>query len=62
MLNRGHLIWGPDHKYGQVYNFQVQYYKGEPYLFFWAGDDSVGGHGEGKYYMVRGGIELCFRE
>ena len=48
----GHLIWGPDHKYGQVYNFQVQQYKGEPYLFFWAGDDSVGGHGEGKYYML----------
>lgn len=48
----GHMIWGPDHKYGQVYNFQVQYYKGEPYLFFWAGDDSVGGHGEGKYYML----------
>lgn len=46
------MIWGPDHRYGEVYNFQVQMYKGEPYLTFWAGDDSVGGHGEGKYYMV----------
>lgn len=48
----GSMIWGPDHRYGEVYNFQVQTYKGEPFLFFWAGDDSIGGHGEGKYYMV----------
>ncbi len=45
-------MWGPDHHYGEVYNFQVQTYKGEPVLIFWAGDDSIGGHGEGKYYMV----------
>jgi hypothetical protein len=50
---RGSLVWGPDHHYGEVYNFQVQTYKGEPVLIFWAGDDSIGGHGEGKYYMVR---------
>lgn len=48
----GSLIWGPDHRYGEVYDFQVQTYKGEQYLFFWAGDDSVGGHGKGKYYML----------
>ncbi|KAK3719322.1 hypothetical protein LTR37_004541 [Vermiconidia calcicola] len=50
--HEGSLVWGPDHHYGEVYNFQVQIYKGEPYLFFWAGDDSIGGHGEGKYYML----------
>ena len=48
----GSLVWGPDRHYGEVYNFQVQQYKGEDYLVFWAGDDSIGGHGEGKYYMV----------
>ena len=52
IVRRGAMIWGNDHRYGEVYNFQVQMYKGEPYLTFWAGDDSVGGHGEGKYYMV----------
>ena len=50
--NSGSLVWGPDRHYGEVYNFQVQKYKGEDYLVFWAGDDSVGGHGEGKFYMV----------
>ncbi|KAI7711914.1 hypothetical protein KC353_g8643, partial [Hortaea werneckii] len=32
-------------------NFAVQEYKGEPYLTFWAGNDAVGGHGAGTYYM-----------
>lgn len=30
----------------------AQMWKGEQYLFFWAGEDSVGGHGAGHYYMV----------
>lgn len=30
----------------------VQEYRGEPYLTFWAGNDAVGGHGVGTYYMV----------
>ncbi|KAK6068271.1 secreted protein [Seiridium cupressi] len=50
--HEGGLIWGPDRRYGEVYNFQVQVYKGEPFMCFWAGDDSVGGHGEGRYYML----------
>ena len=52
MDSDGSLLWGPDRHYGEVYNFQVQKYKGEDYLVFWAGDDSIGGHGEGKYYML----------
>lgn len=37
---------------GQIYNFMVQEYLGEQYLTFWAGNDAVGGHGAGFYYMV----------
>lgn len=48
----GTLIWTTNQYYGQVYNLQVQEYKGKKYLTFWAGNDSVGGHGVGKYYMV----------
>ncbi|KAK5163920.1 uncharacterized protein LTR77_010315 [Saxophila tyrrhenica] len=52
MDHDGAMVWGPDHHYGEVYNFQVQKYKGEQVLVFWAGDDSIGGHGEGQYYML----------
>ncbi|GAB7366524.1 hypothetical protein MBLNU230_g8514t1 [Neophaeotheca triangularis] len=48
----GTLIWTPTHHYGEIYNFQVQQYKGKPYLTFWAGNDAVGGHGEGDIYML----------
>jgi hypothetical protein len=51
-LYSGDFIWASQHHYGQVYNFQVQQYKGEPYLTFWAGNDAVDGHGAGHYYMV----------
>ncbi|KAF2765508.1 hypothetical protein EJ03DRAFT_330895 [Teratosphaeria nubilosa] len=47
----GALIWTPKERFGQVYNIQVQHYKGEPYVCFWGGDDSIGGHGEGQIYM-----------
>ncbi|KAF7192007.1 hypothetical protein HII31_06652 [Pseudocercospora fuligena] len=47
----GSLIWTPNAYFGQVYNFQVQQYKGESFLTFWGGNDSVGGHGSGHYYM-----------
>lgn len=30
----------------------VQKYKDSNYLTFWAGNDAVGGHGAGAYYMV----------
>lgn len=49
----GTLIWTTEHIYGEVYNFQMQEYKGTPYLFFWAGNDAIGGHGEGYIHMVR---------
>lgn len=48
----GSLIWTVDHRIGEVYNLQVQDYKGKSYITYWAGDDSVGGHGAGKYYML----------
>jgi hypothetical protein len=48
----GNLVWTFDHYVGEVYNLQVQEYKGKPYITYWAGDDSVGGHGAGKYYML----------
>lgn len=48
----GSLVWAATEKYGQVYNLQVQSYKGQEYLTFWAGDDTVGGHGVGTHYML----------
>jgi hypothetical protein len=48
----GNLVWTFDHYVGEVYNLQVQEYKGKSYITYWAGDDSVGGHGAGKYYML----------
>jgi hypothetical protein len=48
----GSLIWTTSDYAGQAYNLQVQEYKGKDYLTFWAGNNSIGGHGVGKYYMV----------
>jgi len=50
----GAMIWSAAQHYGQIYNFQVQRYRDEDYLCFWAGNDAVGGHGVGKIYMVSG--------
>lgn len=52
----GTLIWSQHYSNqygGQAYNLQVQSYKGEDYLTFWLGDDTVRGHGAGTWYMVR---------
>jgi hypothetical protein len=49
--SKGHLFWCLS-GYEQIYNLMVQEYKGEQYLTFWAGNDAVGGHGAGYYYMV----------
>ena len=49
----GSLVWTSNDYHGQAYNLQVQEYHGESYLTFWAGDNSVGGHGVGQYFMVR---------
>ncbi|KAB8073765.1 ASST-domain-containing protein [Aspergillus leporis] len=46
----GHLVWTK--KYGQTYNLNVYTFKGQDYLTFWVGNDGVGGHGEGAYYML----------
>lgn len=47
----GNLVWTLPRRYGEVYNFQVEEFNGEPHLLFWAGDDAVGGHGAGRYFM-----------
>jgi len=47
----GSLIWTPHGSYGQIYNMQVLHYKGNDYVGFWGGNNSVGGHGSGTYYM-----------
>ncbi|KAB8225567.1 ASST-domain-containing protein [Aspergillus novoparasiticus] len=46
----GHLVWTK--RYGQSYNLNVYTFKGQDYLTFWMGNDGVGGHGEGAYYML----------
>lgn len=50
--SNGSLIWTADQQYGEIYNFRSQMYRGERYLTFWAGVDTIGGHGAGKYYML----------
>lgn len=52
MDNYGELVW-EHYVEGQGYNLKVQEYMGEQVLTFWVGNDGVGGHGEGDYYMVR---------
>lgn len=48
----GHMVWHRE-DFGNAYNLAVQKYKGKNVLTFWAGDDTVVGHGTGYYYMVR---------
>ena len=48
---RGDLIWMSD-AYGVTMNFQVQRYKDENYLTFWAGSKQATS-GKGNYYMVK---------
>lgn len=50
--SQGQLVW-MNATYGETFGLGVQRYKGQDYLTFWQGDDSVGGHGEGFYFMVR---------
>ena len=51
MDNAGEMVW-EHYVDGQGYNLKVQEYQGERVLTFWVGDDGIGGHGEGDYYMV----------
>jgi hypothetical protein len=55
---KGNLVW-MNATYGETFGLGVQTYKGKDYLTFWQGDDSVGGHGEGYYFMVRSGVLCC---
>ena len=48
----GHMVYFKD--YLPTYNANIYAFKGEQYITFWSGNDSVGGHGEGVYYMVSG--------
>ncbi|KUJ17246.1 uncharacterized protein LY89DRAFT_782413 [Mollisia scopiformis] len=48
----GHLVWTSSWEGQQIYNLMVQEYNGESYLTFWAGNDAVGGHGAGFYFML----------
>jgi hypothetical protein len=46
------LVWTSGWDKKQIYNLMAQEYKGHKYITFWAGNDAVGGHGAGSYYMV----------
>ncbi|KAL2863247.1 arylsulfotransferase family protein [Aspergillus lucknowensis] len=48
----GELVWTTPFDDVPVYNLDVNTYKGEDYLTFWAGDDQVDGHGDGVIYML----------
>ncbi|OAQ57556.1 arylsulfotransferase protein [Pochonia chlamydosporia 170] len=50
--HNGHLIWTSGWDKKQIYNLMTQEYKGHNYITFWAGNDAVGGHGAGSYYML----------
>lgn len=58
--NHGRLIWSK-HVQGQAYNFKVQEYKGQRVLTYWVGDDAVGGHGEGYFYVLNNKYEEIAR-
>lgn len=50
--HNGSLVWTSGEYEGEAYNLQVQEWRGEKYLTFWAGDNSVRGHGVGLHYML----------
>ncbi|KAJ1332007.1 Arylsulfotransferase (ASST) [Microdochium nivale] len=50
--NDGRLVWTSAYERQQLYDLKVQIYKDEPYLTFWSGDDTVGGHGAGTTHML----------
>ena len=55
--SQGSLLW-TEASFGEPYDLQVQTYLGQQYLTFWAGNDLVVGHGEGKYYMINSSYHL----
>lgn len=57
--SEGHLVWFRE--YRTTYNANVYTYKGERYLTFWAGNDAIGGHGDGTAYLVSDGLGLFLK-
>ncbi|KAJ5669870.1 hypothetical protein N7462_010940 [Penicillium macrosclerotiorum] len=55
----GHLVWFKE--LHTTYNANVYTYKGERYLTFWVGDDSIRGHGDGIYYMLNSHYEEVYK-
>ncbi|KAI5247604.1 hypothetical protein E4T43_01964 [Aureobasidium subglaciale] len=55
--DEGELVWMQKTE-GQPYNLDVQTYQGAPHLTYWLGDDTVGGHGEGDYYLLSSSYDL----
>lgn len=55
--DEGELVWMQKTE-GQPYNLDVQEYKGAPHLTYWLGDDTVGGHGEGDYYLLNSSYDV----
>ncbi|KAG9856337.1 hypothetical protein KCU98_g1931, partial [Aureobasidium melanogenum] len=55
--DQGELVWMQKTE-GQPYNLDVQTYQGAPHLTYWLGDDTVGGHGEGDYYLLNSSYDL----
>lgn len=53
----GDLVWFKEYK--KTYNLNIYSFRGEDYITFWAGNDGIGGHGDGTYYMV--GRSACLR-
>jgi hypothetical protein len=51
----GTLVWASQGYANSknTYGLDVQEYRGEKYLTFWAGDDGVRGHGEGMLHRTR---------
>ncbi|CAD0112320.1 unnamed protein product [Aureobasidium uvarum] len=58
--NHGKLVWSQNVQ-GQAYNLKVQEYQGEQVLTYWVGDDAVGGHGEGYFYVLNSKYEEIAR-
>ncbi|CAG7927706.1 unnamed protein product [Penicillium olsonii] len=55
----GNLVWFKE--YPTTYNLNIQSFRGEDYLTFWAGNDGIGGHGDGTYYMLNSRYQEVYK-
>ncbi|CAG8405159.1 unnamed protein product [Penicillium salamii] len=55
----GNLVWFKE--YPTTYNLNIQSFRGENYLTFWAGNDGMGGHGDGILYMLNSRYEEVYK-